>query len=64
MEHEETPDSVKLMRSRYWEFYNPAFSMEHNLDMAVGAVQWRDQVIANLRKRIAYLEQQDQRGDQ
>ena len=57
MEHCEEFDSVKLMRSRYWEFYNPMYTAEQNLDMAVGAIRWRDQVIANLRRRIAYLEQ-------
>lgn len=64
MMHTETTDSVELLRSRYWEFYNPMYSAEHNLDMAVGGIHWRDQVITNLRRQIADLERHLNRGEQ
>jgi hypothetical protein len=50
-------DDVDL-KSKYWEFYNPMMSIEYRLDYAVGAVHFNDRVIANLRQRIAELEQQ------
>lgn len=46
------------LKSKYWEFYNPMMSVEDRLDYAVGAVHFRDKVIANLRQRIAELERQ------
>lgn len=43
------------LKSKHWEFYNPMFSTEHNLDMAVGAIEFRDKVIKNLRNQISEL---------
>jgi len=45
------------LKSKHWEFYNPMFSTEHNLDMAVGAIEFRDKVIKNLR---GHLKQSDE----
>lgn len=41
--------------TNYREYNSPMFSPEHNLQVAVGAIEYRDLVIKNLRAQITNL---------
>ena len=46
------------LREKYWEFFNPMYTSTEKLLMAVGAVEFRDRVIQNLRQQIKELKEQ------
>jgi serine/threonine-protein kinase RIO1 len=43
--------------SELWD--NPLFSLEHRLEIAKGAINFRDRVIDNLRDQVRYWHQQE-----
>ena len=53
--------SEQELREKYWEFFNPMYTSTEKLLMAVGAVEFRDRVIQNLRQQIKELKEQNER---